>query len=105
MNPEALLAMGGPPPGMVPPPPGSELGAAAEGPPTDLSPVDALRNALEAMETYQGVEQDDIDLAKAAKIYAQIQDLLAENQRQQEAAMGTTAAHKGMARALRNAGG
>lgn len=108
MNPELLAGlgagappvdpgMGGGPPDMGggPPPP--------DGPPTDLSPVDALREVLQALETYQGVEEDDIDLADAAKAYTILQTLLARNQKQQEQALGTTDAHRGMRRALRGA--
>ncbi|MET0957047.1 MAG: hypothetical protein ABWZ18_00930 [Solirubrobacterales bacterium] len=70
-----------------------------------MTPVDALRTVLESIEIYQGVEQDDIDLAEAAKVYALVQKLLAKNQQETEAAMGTTSAHRGMARALQQQGG
>lgn len=62
-------------------------------------PVDFLRSALDAMSQYQTVHNDDIDLAEAAKIYAQIQKLLAKDQQEREQAMGVTPAHKGMAKA------
>jgi hypothetical protein len=62
-------------------------------------PVDFLRAALDALDSYKGVEQDQIDLAEAAKIYALIQKLLAKDQQEREAAAGVTPAHKGMAKA------
>lgn len=62
-------------------------------------PVDNLRAALAALDDYRQNEQDEIDLAEAAKIYALIQKLLAKDQQEREAAAGVTAAHKGMAKA------
>lgn len=62
-------------------------------------PIDFLRSALDALDQYRQAENDDVDLAEAAKIYAQIQKLLAKDQQQKEAAAGVTPAHKGMAKA------
>jgi hypothetical protein len=62
-------------------------------------PVDNLRAALAALDDYRQNEQDEIDLAEAAKIYALIQKLLAKDQQEREAAAGVTPAHKGMAKA------
>lgn len=69
------------------------------GPNSDLSPVEALRNVISALEEYQAVEHDDIDLAEAAKVYALVQKLLAKNQSETEAAAGITPVHKGLAKA------
>lgn len=62
-------------------------------------PIDFLRSALDALDQYRQAEQDDVDLAEAAKIYALIQKLLAKDQQEREAAAGVTPAHKGMAKA------
>lgn len=78
----------GPPAG----PQGGPPGAATD-------PVSALRDVLAALEVYQAVETDDVDLAEAAKVYAVVQKLLATNQQQQEAAAGVTPVHKGLAKA------
>jgi hypothetical protein len=80
--------------------PGPVNDAAAAAPPDAAAdPVSALRDVLSALEAYQAVETDDIDLAEAAKVYAVIQKLLATNQQQQEAAAGVTPVHKGLAKA------
>jgi hypothetical protein len=90
--------VGGPDTG-GPPGPDNIVGGPGEGGPgSDLSPVDALRNVLAALEEYQAVEHDDIDLAEAAKVYAIVQKLLATNQQQQEQAAGVTPVHKGLAK-------
>jgi hypothetical protein len=72
--------------------------------PEKPSGPDALRAALEMVSAYQETEQDDIDLADAEKIRTMIQSLLAKQQKEQEAAMGTTPALRGMKRAM-SAGG
>jgi predicted glycosyltransferase len=75
-------------------------------PPAEEKPAgpEALRAALEMVAAYQESEEDDIDLADAEKIRTMIQTLLAKQQKEQEAAMGTTPALKGMKRAM-SAGG
>lgn len=50
--------------------------------------VDNLRAALRAVQSYMEEEQDDEDLAVAAKIVAQIQGLLSANQKLADQAMG-----------------
>lgn len=81
------------------------LGGGAPGQPDQSSQnggrssVDSLRDAISALDEYRSLEADDIDLAEAAKIYAQLQKLLAKDQQEREAAMGVTPAHKGMAKA------
>lgn len=66
-------------------------------------PVEQLRKLVEGMNHYMSIEQDDIDKAKAAKMLAGIQDLLAANQKQEEQALGTTPAAKYIARSNRGA--
>jgi hypothetical protein len=94
MNPQMLLGAQAPPDAQGPPDPQA-------GPPSDTSPVDALRGVLDALELYQSVEQDDIDLSDAAKAYQIIQGLLARNQKEVEQAGGIGPVHRGMARAMR----
>lgn len=77
----------------------SQLDPSQQGGQQGGDPVDLLRQALDALDQYRQAENDDIDLAEAAKIYAQIQKLLAKDQQQKEAAAGVTPAHKGMAKA------
>jgi hypothetical protein len=67
------------------------------------NPVEALQNALAALEEYQGLEQDQVDLAEAAKVYAMIQKLLAKDQQEREAAAGVTPVHRGLAKAQASA--
>lgn len=103
----ALQSAGGgaaPAPDTAGVPPGVMAGieqdaAGAEGQQTDRVPADALRDAISAMEEYRRLEQDDIDLAEAAKLYAGLQKMLAKEQQEREQAMGVTPAHKGMAQA------
>lgn len=92
LNEQVAPGIGGPP--EEPPP---DEGGAPRGP-------EALRAALEMIAAYQADEQDDIDLADAEKIRTMIQTLLAKQQKEQEAAMGTTPALKGMQRAMRPVG-
>lgn len=79
--------------------------AAAQGGPTGgaQNPVEALQNVLAALEEYQGLEQDQVDLAEAAKVYALVQKLLAKDQQEREAAAGVTPVHRGLAKAQASA--
>ncbi len=95
-DPSAALGPGGPPPEAAPPE------AAPEGAGGD-DPTEILRQIVDLIQQYIASEaSDDIETAKATKILTTAQELLAEEQKQSEAAMGTTPAHKGMARAVNN---
>lgn len=74
------------------PPPGGE-----EEPRGELDILDGIRQDL--LE-YMDVASDDIEKAKAAQALKIVQDLFAGNQKETEAASGTTPALKGMARAI-----
>ncbi len=102
----------GPPPAGATPdagalPPGLEealgLGGGGE-PPLDeaagpeKSPIDYLRDAIAALDDYVDVEEDDIDIETARRTQAMLQKLLAKDQQEGEAAMGTTPAHRHMAK-------
>ncbi len=91
-------------------PAGPMMGADTGAPPPDAggpsgaqNPVEALQNVLAALEEYQGLEQDQVDLAEAAKVYALVQKLLAKDQQEREAAAGVTPVHRGLAKAQASA--
>ena len=92
----AGLFGGGPPPGETPP----------GGPETDLSSAEArddieiLTEIVDLWMEYMGTADDDIEKSKATQGLKIAQDLLASNQKEQEAAAGVGPAQKGMARAL-----
>ena len=103
--------MGAPPPdpGMGGLPPelagllgGGPGGAPPEGPPAGGggSEVDILAEALDILMEYLTVASDDIEKSKAMQAAKIVQDLLASNQKEQEAAGGIGPAQKGMAKAL-----
>jgi monomeric isocitrate dehydrogenase len=61
-------------------------------------PTQALRDLMEGMRVYMDLEQDDEDLAVATRILAQIQGLLAKQQREADQAMGVGPAAKHLRR-------
>jgi ABC-type uncharacterized transport system YnjBCD substrate-binding protein len=77
--PELMAAMGGGPP------PGGGGGG---------SPADFLRDLIEHARAYQDVEQDPEDLAVVAKCIAALQQLMAKNQKEADAAVGAGPAAK-----------
>ena len=64
------------------------------------NPVDLLQNAIDLLSHYIDVEPDDIDKQTVMKALATLQGVLAKDQKESEAAAGTTPAHKGMAKAI-----
>jgi hypothetical protein len=58
------------------------------------SPADALRDVLGGLQGYMDIEQDDEDLAVAAKVLAQLQSLLAKQQKERDAALGVGPAQR-----------
>ena len=86
--------MGGPPPGLAGPPPGL---APPQGPPGGGREEEALTHlkaAMEHLQLYARSEPDEEDKAAALKFLAGLQQLLAKDQKENEAAMGTTPAQK-----------
>lgn len=91
-SPELLAALGG-----AGPPQGGVVGP--QGQPTPSGgPLEALRAAIEAMDSYRMAEQDEEDLAAAAKVIAAIQQIIAKQQKEQDAATGVSPAVKMMRR-------
>jgi hypothetical protein len=75
------------------PPAGEPLPVPEDNVPSLSSPpagdsFDSLRQAIDLITSYMEQEQDDEDLAIAAKIKADIQKLLAQNQKLADSAMG-----------------
>jgi fructoselysine-6-P-deglycase FrlB-like protein len=76
--------MGGPPPG---PPPGPPGGGGSE-------TASFLREVIQHLNGYREIEQDDEDLAAVAKVMAMLQQILAKQQKEQDAAFGSSPASK-----------
>ncbi len=84
--------MGGPPG----PPPGPPAGGG--------NALAYLRQALQALRQYEQAEPDPEDKAVAAKVYGLLIQLMAKDQKEKDAAMGTTPAHKAMRNAAAGGG-
>lgn len=75
------------------------------GPPPSLSSqpdgsnLDALREAIDRLQTYMHGEDDDQNIAKAAKLLAGLQDILAGEQKLTESALNVSPQAKFLARA------
>jgi hypothetical protein len=100
MNPlAAILAAhqpAGPPQGQPPSISVPDHGGPAPGGP---DPSAALKAAIQAVHQAAVVSDDQTDKQTLLKCLAAIQNILATEQKQKEAALGTTAAHKGLAKA------
>lgn len=90
-----------PGPGPAPAPPAEEPGPSQTSS-GDGSNLDFLRMMIEAGSKYNEEEDDDINIAKVSKILAALQQILAEEQRTSESALGVTPAAKFLAK---NSGG
>jgi hypothetical protein len=88
----AMLGGGGGPGG--PPPPGGPEGGG------EPSEVDQLSTVLDGLMQYLQIASDDVEKAKAMQAAKIIQDLLASNQQEAEAAGGIGPAQRGMRKAL-----
>lgn len=67
----------------------------------DQSADALLQTAIDALHDYIAhAGSDDVDTNVAAQCLAKLQSIKAQNQKQDEAAMGTTPAHKAMARSI-----
>lgn len=64
-----------------------------------VDPSQALKQAIQAVHQAAVVSDDQTDKQTLLKCLAAIQNILATEQKQKEAALGTTAAHKGLAKA------
>ncbi len=92
-------------PGPGGPPPGPPVGPAPsdEGP---SDPTEILQGIIDGIKAYIDSEaSDDIETQTAAKGLVIFQGLLADEQKNTEAAMGTTGAHKGMAKQINKIAG
>jgi hypothetical protein len=96
LPPELMAALGGAGPEGAPP--------GQEAPPEEKSSSDHLADAREALRAAFDAADDDLEKKSIVVAIKAVQDLFAKAQQEEEAASGTTAAHKGMSRAL-SAGG
>lgn len=65
------------------------------------NPQDVLREMLEMASAYQDVEQDDEDLLMIEKVRTMLQQLLAKQQKENDAALGVSPQMRAMRRASR----
>lgn len=80
-------------------------GGGVPGQPDNPDAEAALKAAIDSIHTYLSAEEDDQDKSVAAKCLAQLQGIMGTRQKQDEAALGTTPAHKAMGRAAKSSGG
>lgn len=83
---------------------GSVPAQATNAPPPEAAPrsgPDILRQMLSLAAEYADSEDDDDDLLQIEQARTLLQRILAKQQKQQEAALGTSPALKGLARASR----
>ena len=107
MPPEAMMGLLGPgggptpPPGLMEPPMGEEAGPGGTPPDSsqDMSPEDHLREAIEHAQQALVGEEDDPTSGELSKAISSLYRIFAQRQKEDEAALGVTPAHKGMARA------
>lgn len=97
---------GGPPPGLAEALAGLGGGgppqAPDEAPPDEQAPTDTveiLKQMIDLAMQYQDVEDDDVDKANVAKILAQLQGMLATEQKEKESALGVSPAVKYLSKA------
>jgi hypothetical protein len=102
-----MLPPGGPPPTINVPRQGGApgVGAGIPGKPDNPDAASALKSAVDALHAAFAAEEDDQDRAAIAKALTAVQSIMGGRQKQDEAALGTTPAHKAMARATRSQGG
>ena len=81
----------------MPPPPGAAPGGGGN----PQSALQYLRQAIQALRQYESAEPDPEDKAVAAKVAGLLMQLIAKDQKEKDAALGSTPAHK----AMRNAAG
>ncbi len=91
LPPELMAALGGGGPGGPPDQGGDQLSD---------DPVTLLNEVIDRLSHYIDVETDDIDKQTILKALTTIQGVNAKDQKEAEAAQGTTPAHKGMAKAI-----
>ena len=93
-----MLGAGGPPPGA---PASIQVGGGAPGPKSDGDWQEDLKNALDALRALASDASDPAETNTIDKCIAALSGLQATRQKQNDAAMGTTPAHKAMGRAYR----
>lgn len=92
--------MGEAPMGPPPPAEGSALSS-----PEDGSNLDFLRDAIESVRGYMEGEDDDMNIAKAAKMLAGLQEILANEQKLSESALGVSPQSKFLSKNSGSSGG
>lgn len=80
-------------------------GGGTPGQPDNRDAEQALNDLIDAAHRFVAAEEDDTDKNVVAKILALATGITAGRQKQDEAAMGTTPAHKAVSRAVGKAGG
>jgi hypothetical protein len=107
-GPPGMDASGGPPPGPLGPPPGMGgpppgLGGGA---PPVRDPSEILKGIVKDLQEYIATDESDAqETAQATKALVLVQGLLASEEKNMEAASGTTPAHKAMARQINSLAG
>lgn len=105
LNPGPLQAAHGLIPAPAPPAPAPALGADPTGPAgggtggDEQKSIDLLKQMINLAHRYIAVEPDAVDKQTMAKVLSTLTGYLANDQKQQEAAMGTTPAVKFMQKA------
>jgi hypothetical protein len=89
--------VGGPPPGPPGPPPGAQSGGGGNA----QQAIQYLRQAIQSLHQAQQAEPDPEDQAVISKTVSLLMQMIAKDQKEKDAALGTTPAHKSM----RNAAG
>lgn len=88
-DPNQMMGGGGPPMGPSgPPAPAPSGGAGSVTSPPSGDHTDNIRHAIELLDQYMTEENDDEDLALVSKIQADLQKLLANNQKLTDTAVG-----------------
>lgn len=107
IDPQALMGGGAPQGGGAPPQtiqlPGGGGKPDSAPPQTDGDPVDMLREALAKVRGAAVSQQDDELQAKIEKVGTDLANIIAQQQADQDAMMGTTPAHKGLRRMTQQA--
>lgn len=101
MNPQSLMAAlaggGGGPAHQIAVDP-SQHPDAPSAPSGGGDPLSALKTAINNLHVFVAGADDEADRQTALQCYAKLQSILANEQREKESAMGTTPAHKFMAK-------
>ena len=99
----SLLGGGGPMGGSPMGGAGGAGGGGAPGQPDSPQAEQDLQTAIRALHSFMQTEQDDQDKTVAAKCLASLQGIVGGRAAQDDAALGTTPAHKAVRRATQSA--